>query len=113
MTDLAEFALRRLGFDWQKKQSAQVDYYYAKADAAGLYDEDQIGTLYAPAPILSRSATSGKFKLSMDWKQSDDLDIFSDFPASPSEISVSPQGDIEFEFDAAGDRAFFKVSIDE
>ena len=112
MTDLAEWNLRFLGFDWQQRQTRLVNYYYNNAQGAGLFTQSQISNLSAD-PVLGPGSSDDKLTLTMDWKISDDVKSFSDLPATPGEVSLNADGDIVFEFDIPGDRAFFKVLVGE
>ena len=46
----------------------------------------------------------------MNWQQSIDLLTFFDFPATAPEVSVNPQGDIEFDWPDPA--AFFRVDVE-
>ncbi len=109
LNDAAEFNLAPLGFNWQVGQPALVTTLFTHANGAGLFASSQIQTLNSGTPLISRNPSSGKVRLTMDWKKSTDLTTFSDFPASPAQVSVNGNGDIEFEFTPTDEAAFFRV----
>ena len=112
MTDLAEWALRPIGFDWQIAQPGFVNRYYQTASAAGLYTVDQVATLVAPSLLLERDATTGRFGLTFDLQWSDDAFTYDDLPADPLGLGVDTNDNIRFEFEPPGgvDRALFRVN---
>jgi hypothetical protein len=102
-----------LGFNWQVGQSALVSTYYTNANGAGLFTTSQVQTLNTGTPLIARDPETGKFKLTLDWKKSTDLTTFPDFPApAGSSVSISPQGDVEFEFPSTGDAAFYRIELE-
>ncbi len=80
-------------------------------NAYSLYTLDQVHAIHAPAPLIVRDPVTGRFCLTMDWKNSTDLFNFVDLPASETDISVNLQGDIEFKFDSPEPAAFFRVEV--
>jgi hypothetical protein len=44
----------------------------------------------------------------MDWRKSPDLEAFTDLPASPGQVSVNEDGDIEFTLESTEERDFFR-----
>lgn len=109
LNDAAEFNLRTLGFMWQDPQTELVATLFTHANSAGLFNLSQVQSLDSGTPLISRNPTSGKVKLTLDWKKSTDLTAFSDFPATPTQVSVNGDGDIEFEFTPTDDAAFFRL----
>ena len=109
LNDAAEFNLRSLGFKWQDPQPGLGATLFNHANDAGLFSASQVQTLHSGTPIISRNPTNGKVKLTMDWKKSTDHATFSDFPATPLQVSVNGGGDIEFEFTPADNAAFFRL----
>ena len=79
---------------------------------AGLYTSLQVQALNLGTPLISRSPSTGKFKLTMDWKKSTNLTSFLDFPAQPADVSMNGLGDIEFEFSVPDNAAFFRIEVD-
>jgi HYR domain len=113
LSDAAEFNMAALGFDWQVAQTALVNTYYSNANGAGLYTAPQVQSLHSTTPLISRDPASGRFKLTMDWKKSTNLSSFVDFPAPPgSAVSITPQGDLEFDFPTTEDAAFFRIELE-
>ncbi len=112
LSDAVEFNLSALGFDWHISQVAMVNALYDGANGAGLYTTQQIQTLHVGTPLIARDPVSEKFKLTMSWKKSTNLTNFSDFPVpTGSSVSVSPIGDIEFEFRVPDNAAFFRMEF--
>ena len=112
LNDGAEWQMKSLGFDWQTAQAGAVATYFASSGNAGLYTQSQLQALKPAAPLISRNPTTGKFKLTMDWKKATNLTNFSDFPAAPAEVSVNGGGDIEFEFASPDPAAFFRIEVE-
>jgi hypothetical protein len=113
MNDAAEFLLSSLGYDWQIGQPALVSTLMSHANVAGLFNASQVRALHAGTPLISKNPATGRFKLTMDWKKSTDLSAFLDFPApAGSSVSISPQGDIEFEFPSSDNAAFFRIEME-
>jgi hypothetical protein len=105
INDLAEYTLRNQGFDWNSAQPALA----ATLATAGLYDLAGMRALQTPAPVIVRDATTGKVRLTLSVKQSSNLSSFSSLPATVPQLSVTPQGDIQFEFDAPAGSGFFRI----
>jgi hypothetical protein len=120
LNDAAEFQLSPLGYDWQIPQASLVNTLFsnlgsasANLNAAGYYDPSQLQALHPSTPLIGRDPATGRFKLTMDWKKSTDLSAFLDFPApAGSSVSISPQGDIEFEFPSSDNAAFFRIEME-
>ncbi|WP_264486864.1 hypothetical protein [Luteolibacter arcticus] len=113
MNDASELNMAALGFNWQTSQVSLVNTFKTNANGAGYYSLNQVQELHAGTPLISKNPATGKFTLSMDWKKSTDLVDFVDFPApAGSGVSISPAGDIEFEFSAPDPAAFFRLEID-
>ncbi len=112
MNDASEFNMAALGFNWQVSQPSLVSTYQNNANGAGYYSLSQVQALNSGTPLITRNPTTGKFKLTMDWKKSTNLTDFYDFPAPVgSAVSISPSGDIEFEFASPDDAAFFRTGV--
>ena len=79
---------------------------------AGLYTSLQVQALNLGTPLISRNPSTGKFKVTMDWKKSTNLTSFLDFPAQPADVSMNGLGDIEFEFGVPYNAAFFRIDVD-
>ena len=113
LSDASEYNMAALNFDWQVSQTALVATYFANANGAGLYTQAQVQALHPGTPLIVRDQASGRFKLTMDWKKSTDLTEFLDFPApAGSSVSITPAGDIEFEFASPDNAAFFRIETD-
>lgn len=116
LNDLIEYTLRGQGFDWN---SPQPSLAAAVAEAGlltrenlaqeGYYDLAGMRALMAPAPVISRDPATGKVRLTLGLQQSANLSSFSALPASPAQLSVTPQGEIQFEFDAPAGSGFFRI----
>jgi hypothetical protein len=113
MNDASEFNMATLGFDWQVSQPSLVSTYQNNANGAGYYSVAQVQALNSDTPLIQRNPTTGKFKLTMDWKKSTNLTTFTDFPApAGSAVSISPTGNIEFEFTSPDNAAFFRLGAE-
>ncbi len=112
LNDVAEIQLAALGFDRRISQPAMVSALFSGAANAGLYTKNQVQALHPGKTLISRSAATGKVKLTLDWKKATDLTTFTDFPASPAAVSVNGAGDIEFEFTPTDTAAFFRLDVE-
>ena len=139
LNDSAEFLMSSLGYDWQVDQPALVNTLLNNANVARLFTEpqyaanrtngqndvvsdpnafalyslSQVQALHSGTPLIARDPGTGKFKLTMDWKKSTNLTDFLDFPAPPgSAVSISPQGDVEFEFPSTDNAAFYRIKME-
>lgn len=116
LNDLVEYTLRAQGFDWNSAQPALAEAVAAAGllsrenlAAEGYYDLAGMRALQAPAPVISRDAGTGKVRLTLGLQQSGDLAQFTPLPATAPQISVTPQGEIQFEFDAPAGSGFFRI----
>jgi sulfatase modifying factor 1 len=109
MNDAAEFKLATLGFDWQASQAALVTALFSGANSAGLYSTAQIQALNVGTPLLARNPTTGGFKLTLRIQKSTNLQNFSPFPMTMPQIQLNPQGELEFEFNAMDNAAFYRL----
>ncbi len=110
MSDAAEYNMPGLNFDWQVKQTALVNTYFANATAAGLYTPAQVQALRMGRPSISRNPANGRIKLTTDWKKATDLTNFSNFPApAGSSVSINPAGGVDFEFSVPDNAALFRI----
>jgi hypothetical protein len=112
LSDASEFQMAAFGFDWEVTQTERVDTYFAAANGAGLYTLPQIQALHSGTPLLTRDAQTGRFKLTIAVKKAASLDQpFTAFPMNePGTTTViNEQGNLEFEFPAPGDAAFFRI----
>jgi hypothetical protein len=112
MSDLSEFLLASLGFDWQVSQPALVQTYYANANAAGLYTPSQVQALNVGVPLIQRNPTTGTFTLTIGVMKSANLSLpFADFPMNAPGTStiINGQGELEFQFTVPDNAAFFRL----
>ena len=113
LNDAAEFQMSALGYDWEVSQPELVSALMTNANMAGLFTPTQVQALHVGTPLIQRNTASGKFKLTMDWKKSTNLSDFLDFPApAGSGVSITPQGDVEFEFPSTDNAAFYRIEVD-
>lgn len=75
----------------------------------GLYRLSQVQALNVGTPLLTKDQVSGKFKLTIGVKKSNDLTTFTQFPFTSGEISINAQGAMEFQFTSPDNAAFFRV----
>jgi hypothetical protein len=109
LSDAAEFQMKDLGFNWQWQQTALVNTYYATANGAGLYTPAQVQALNIGTPLLSRSPTSGLFKLTIAVRKSTDLIHYNPFPMTAPQTLLNAQGELEFQFSVPDNAAFFRL----
>ena len=112
LNDVAEYNMRDLGFIWNAPQPSIVNIYKVNANVAGYYSLPQVQALNVGTPLIQRNPATGKFKLTIDWKKSTNLVNFFDFPApASSAVSISPTGDVEFEFPSPDAAAFYRIEV--
>ncbi len=110
MNDRAELDLGSLGFDPLVADPAMVSALRDNANNAGLFSKTQLQAISVGSPFLERNPANGKFTVTMALKRSTDLDDFDPFPLLPSETSINPQGELEFEFSPSSpDVEFYRV----
>ncbi len=116
LNDLVEYTLRDQGFNWNLSQPHLAEALttaglVSRADLAaeGYYDLAGMRVLQVPAPVIARDAITGKVKLLIGIQQSTNLSLFTALPASDSQLSVTPLGEILFEFDAPAGSGFFRI----
>ncbi len=113
LNDAAEYNLRDLGFIWNESQPGLVNTLFTNAAGAGLFTTSQVQALHTGTPLIARDPATGKFKLTMDWKKSTNLTDFIDFPAPVgSGASITPQGNVEFEFPSTDNAAFYRIEVE-
>ncbi len=134
MSDWGEYKLSALGFNWQVSQPALVSALYNNANAAKLFTQtqydanrqvgrnevtanpnafslyalSQVQALNVGTPLLTRGA-NGKFTLTMALKKSANLIDYQPFPFTDPGTAINAQGEVEFEFTAPGNAAFFRI----
>lgn len=112
LNDASEWRLRDLGFDWQVQQLALVNTLFANAEGAGLFTKSQLQALRASSPLIERDPLTGFFTFTVDWKKSEDLMTFDDFPVELGDLSVNGAGDVELLVDPDDDAAFFRFEVE-
>jgi hypothetical protein len=109
ISDTAEFYLSALGFDWQVSQPSLVNSLYANASGAGLYTTNQIQALNVGTPLLAKDPLSGLFTLTIGVQKSTNLVDFSPFPMTAPQTMINGLGELEFQFSAPDNAAFFRL----
>lgn len=109
MNDVAELRLAALGFDWQLPQSDLVDTYYANANEAGLFTEDQIHALHLDTPLLRGDLDAETATLTIWVEKSENMVDLTPFPMTDPQTTINNLGQLEFEFPLTNGAAFFKV----
>jgi uncharacterized delta-60 repeat protein len=135
LNDWGEYTLSALGFNWQVSQPSLVSALYNNANAANLFTQTQydanrqtgrndvtgnpnsyslytltqVQALNVGTPLLTRDAATGKFKLTMALKKSANLTDYQPFPFTDPGTAINAQGEVEFEFTAPGNAAFFRI----
>lgn len=109
LNDWAEYQLAPLGFNWQVSQPSLVAALTNGANAAGLYSLSQIQSLNVSTPLLSRDA-GGNCKLTIALQKTTNLGSgFGPLPFQLPQMTVNPQGQLEFIFSSADNAAFFRL----
>ena len=108
LNDASEAQLASLGFNWQVSQTALVNGYYANANGANLYSLSQVQALNVNVPLIQKNP-SGTFTLTLGIDKSANLINFAPFPMTAPQTLINGQGKLEFQFNAPGNAAFFRV----
>jgi hypothetical protein len=109
LNDWAEYQLAALGFNWQVSQPSLVAALTNGANAAGLYSLSQIQSLNVNTPLLTRDA-GGNCKLTIGLQRSTNLRSgFEPLPFQLPQLTVNPQGQLEFIFSSADNATFFRL----
>lgn len=107
LNDYAEAQYAALGFDWKKANIDLVTTLNNGASAARLFTTTQVETaVKLTTPVLTKSATTGKFTLKVGLEQSTNLKDFSVFPMSAGTFK---DGKLEFEFTSPSNATFYRV----
>ncbi|QTN34108.1 hypothetical protein HZ994_17875 [Akkermansiaceae bacterium] len=107
LSDLAEYQLRELGFDYAIAQPDLVASLMSGSNAAGLFTQSQLGALHVPSPLLARNPTTGEFTLTIGVRKSSNLTSFTAFPMSAPQTLINPAGKLEFRFTSPDNKAFY------
>ena len=101
--------MRALGFDWKVNQASLVTAFVANLNAGQFFSLSQIQALHMDAPLLSRNAATGAFKLTLGLRKSTDLIQYAPFPFTAPGTTINGQGKLEFEFTVPDNAAFFRL----
>jgi hypothetical protein len=108
LNDVVELQLEPLGFDWQVNDEERASLLQSGANAAGLYSGSQLQAMNPGTPLLPRNPDGGNFKLTISAARSPDLMDFELLAMSPSSVTFTPQGKLEFRLLTPGPRDFFR-----
>ncbi len=111
LNDASEFNMAALGFNWQVSQPALVTPLLADRNRMQLYTPGQMQALYPGATLIAKDPVSGRFKVAVSLKKSDNLVDYFNFPApAGSSVSINASNKIEFDFATPPEkRAFFRL----
>jgi hypothetical protein len=118
LNDLAEYQMALQGYDWQVSQPALVTSLlsnlwraHAELNEEGYFTAAQVQALHVGTPLIQRDAVSGKFTLTIGvWKSATLLSgSYTLFPMTVPQTVINGDGELEFEFTAPGDTAFFRL----
>lgn len=116
LNDGAEIALRSYGFDWQVNQAALVNSLFTNLgnsvpnlNAVGFYTQPQLQALYVGTPMIARDPGAGTFTVTIAVEQSTDLVTLTPLPMTLPEIFLNAAGELEFEFTAPDNAAFYLI----
>jgi hypothetical protein len=98
-----------LGFNWQVNQSALVNTYTSTANGAGYFNASQIQEMNLGMSLLQQNPATNQFKLELGLEKSTDLTHFTPFPFTAPQLTVRPDGKIEFLFTVPDNAAFFRL----
>jgi hypothetical protein len=105
-----------LGFDFQMSQPSLVSALFSNLsgavsnlNAAGFYGQSQLQALSVASPLLARDPLTGLFKLTIGIEKSTDLINFLPFPMIAPQITINPEGKLDFQFSAHDNAVFFRL----
>ena len=75
----------------------------------GLFLSSDVQALNIDVPLIVRDPATGQCTLSFGLQRSTDLQSFSPFPMTAPQITVTPEGRIEFSFPSPASASFFRV----
>jgi len=109
LSDAFEAAMFLYGFDWQVAQPEMAASLFSHADDAGLFTRDQVQAMNVATPLLERNLATGHFRLNVAMKKSIDLLHFEPFEISGSDVTTTPEGEIQIDFTVPDRAAFFRL----
>jgi hypothetical protein len=109
LNDASELQMTALGFNWQVNQSALVNTYTSTANGAGYFNASQIQEMNLGMSLLQQNPATNQFKLELGLEKSTDLTHFTPFPFTAPQLTVRPDGKIEFLFTVPDNAAFFRL----
>ena len=95
------------GFDMGFEQG--VKDIKASPNKYDLYSVDQIRNLNLNTPLLQKHPTTGKFTLKIQGEKSGDLGGFSPLSFKDGDVTVAPDGSVQFEFSSSDKAAFYRL----
>jgi hypothetical protein len=87
------------------ESSSKLDFLRAN----GLFLASDVQALNIDVPLLVRDPATGQCTLTLGVQRSTDLQHFDPFPMTAPQITVNPQGKIEFTFPSPASASFFRV----
>ncbi|MFZ4588371.1 MAG: choice-of-anchor D domain-containing protein, partial [Terrimicrobiaceae bacterium] len=110
LNDAAEFGMSGLGFDWRTSQPNLVGSLAQNADKAGYFDEQSVRDMNVGMPLISKNATTGKFKLTIELEKSTNLGQgFQPMPFEETGTYLTQDGKLQFEFNSPDNAGFFRL----
>lgn len=109
LNDASELLMGALGFDWQSPQPTLVATLLDNATGAGLYNLSEVQALNVNTPILQRDPGTGVFSLILGLQKSTDGQQFDPFPMTAPATSITPLGELKFDFTPTDGAALFRL----
>jgi hypothetical protein len=84
----------------------------ASPNTYDLYRLDQIQEIHVGTPLLEKDPVTGSFKMTIKAQKSTALSNFAPFPFTAGDVSINPEGNLEFQFTPTEDAAFFRLGVE-
>lgn len=113
ISDAAEFNMSALGFNPNFNQSTTlVPALFNNANSIGLFTPSQLQALNVGTPLIQRNPLTGLFTLTIGVEKSTTLapGSFAPFPMTAPQTTINGAGELEFQFTAPDDAAFYRLS---
>ena len=75
----------------------------------GLYLASDVHALNMDVQVLEKTPGTNQFKFILGLRKSTNLTRFDPFPFNESQITINPQGKLEFEFTSPDNASFFRI----
>ncbi len=111
LNDWAEYQGGLLGLDWQVSQPALVEAFHDAAHGAGLVDPVEVGWVSGSFVLVTEDPATDMFSLRLRLWESPDLSTFVPMVLNPANLTVNPDGDIQYDFSTDEGKRFYQAAF--